>query len=155
MVGALPKNADGKKLTAIGRAVGAPCLFQISGRAPGIGRHGKIDRLADRIFIGLARPQDACHAAFVAGVIGDQGVQGLSTPDEPFPVFRVVAGFVQRIGAAQPGIEPVVPHTQCYIADPRQQSLVEINAAILHPQRVEPVFLSVIGPIRIIDFEYA
>lgn len=57
---------------------------------------------------------------------------------------RVVIGASSGIGPAEPSVESIVTHPQRHVADTGKEGLVQADAAILHPQWIEAVLLSVI-----------
>jgi hypothetical protein len=55
---------------------------------------------------------------------------------------------IDRPYGRKPGIEPVVTHPPRHIADARQKALLEIDAPVLHPERIETALVAIIGPFR-------
>ena len=153
MTGNLAEDADFGELAAIGRAVGAPLLREIIVRsvfAGGVGRRREFDRVTFGRKDAL-RPLDACDAAFSAVLLRGQRVDGLGAANHASPGGGIGVPVPLGVGPAQPSVEAVVPHAEGHVADAGQERLVEVDRAVLHPQRVETVLLAVLGPSRVPD----
>lgn len=93
------------------------------------------------------RPPDAGDTGFSAAPLRDERVKGFRPPDEPFPALGVCIPDMPGIHPAQPRIEPVIPHPQSHVSDALHQSLVQVDAAVLHAEGIKPVLCLVVGPL--------
>ena len=86
----------------------------------------------------------AGHEVFLETKAGE----GIGAPDIAPPSNRVGVADALGIYRAQPGIKAVVAHPQGHITDAGNERLVEIDASVLHAQRIETAFAAVLGPFR-------
>ncbi len=142
----LREDARFVELAGIGGAVGTPCLLQV--RRAGstrIGVRSEVDQAAAVLAEAAARPKHPSHATVSVTVdrIGrDEGKQRLCPPHRALPRLQARVADALGVGAAKPGIKPVVPDAQRDVADAGDQPLVEVDRRGLHAERVEAAFLA-------------
>ena len=70
-------------------------------------------------------------------------------PNEGLPCSGVRVSYVACVNRREPGVETVIANSQRHVADAGQKPLVEIDAAVLHPERIKAALLFVLGPVGI------